>query len=77
MPRPLLPPRYVNVPSAFIYDQAFSPTELHTWIVLRGLAWGKNETPELSWDQLERISGKSQSTLFGHLGNLRARSTRR
>ena len=74
MPRPLLPPRYVNVPSAFIYDQAFSPTELHTWIVLRGLAWGKNETPELSWEQLERISGKSQSTLFGHLGNLRARN---
>jgi hypothetical protein len=74
MPRPLLPPRYVNVPSAYIYNQAFSPTELHTWIVLRGLAWGKNETPELSWDQLERISGKSQSTLFGHLGNLRARN---
>ena len=74
MPRPLLPPRYVNVPSAYIYDQTFSPTELHTWIVLRGLAWGKNETPELSWEQLERISGKSQSTLFGHLGNLRARN---
>jgi len=74
MPRPLLPPRYVNVPSAYVYDLTFSPTELHTWVVLRGLAWGKDETPELSWEQLERISGKSQSTLFGHLGNLRARN---
>ena len=56
MPRPLLPPRGVFVPSELIYNPDLSSNPLRTWIQLRGLAWGKSETPQLSMNQL--LAGK-------------------
>lgn len=73
MNRPIIPPGYVNVPSHIIYDSAVSPAVKDTYIQLRGLAWGKDETPELSLDWLEETLKKSRSTLYGHLAELRDR----
>jgi len=44
---------------------------IHTWIQLRGLAWGQDETPQLGISQLSELTGKSRSTIFGHMALLR------
>jgi|GEM_PF-4514018 len=67
----LIPPRYVNVPSKIIYDEAVQPAVRDTYVQLRGLAWGKEETPPLSMEQITNILHKSRSTLYGHLTILR------
>ena len=72
MPRPLLPPSGIYIPTAMIYHREFSPTVIHTWIQLRGLAWGRDETPQISMLQLSELTGKSRSTLFGHMALLRS-----
>jgi len=71
MAGPLIPPRYVNVPSKIIYDGAVQPAIRDTYVQLRGLAWGKEETPPLSMEQLINILHKSRATIFGHLKSLR------
>ena len=71
MPRPLLPPRGIYIPTTILYNRELSPTVIHTWIQLRGLAWGQDETPELSILQLSELTGKSRSTIFGHMALLR------
>lgn len=45
--------------------------------MLRGLAWGKSETPPLSFDQLEDITGKSRATIYGHMRDLDTRGALR
>jgi len=77
MPRPLLPPRGVFVPASILYDKTITSAVRDTWAQLRGLAWGQLETPPLSMTQLEELLGKSQSTLYGHMTILRARSALR
>ena len=77
MPRPLLPPRGVFVPTSILYDLNISPAVRDTWIQLRGLAWGQPETPELSFPQLVELLEKSKSTLYGHMTILRARGALR
>jgi hypothetical protein len=77
MTRPLLPPRGVFVPSALIYDQDLPPAARDTWIQLRGLAWGRQETPALSFIQLAGMLGKKRSTLYEHMRLLRARGALR
>ncbi|MFN2160028.1 MAG: hypothetical protein ACK2TW_08770 [Anaerolineales bacterium] len=77
MPRPLLPPRGVFVPSELIYNPSLSSHPLRTWIQLRGIAWGKSETPQLSMGQLQEILGKSRSTIYGHMALLRSRGALR
>jgi hypothetical protein len=77
MGRPLLPPRGVFVPTSILYDLELSATVRDTWAQLRGLAWGQNETPELSPAQITSISGKSQSVVYGHLAMLRAKGALR
>jgi len=72
MPRPLLPPRGVFVPSELIYDPLLSSHPLRTWIQLRGLAWGRSETPQLSMAQLQEMLAKSRSTIYGHMALLRS-----
>ena len=72
MPRPLLPPSGIYIPTAMIYHPEFSPTVIHTWIQLRGLAWGRDETPQISMLQLSELTGKSRSTIFGHMALLRS-----
>ena len=73
MPRPLLPPTYINVPAGIVYDKRISPVVLHTYVQIRGMAWGNedNETPELSVQKLIEITGKSRATIYGHLAILR------
>ena len=72
MPRPLLPPTYINVPAGIVYDKTIPPAVLSTYIQLRGTAWGTDETPELSVRKLIEITGKSRATIYGHLAILRA-----
>ena len=72
MPRPLLPPRGVFVPTELIYNPDLSSHPLRTWIQLRGLAWGKSETPQLSMGQLQELLSRSRSTIYGHMALLRS-----
>jgi len=55
-----------------MFNHAYSPTVVHTWIQLRGFAWDRSETPQLSMNQLSEITGKSPSTLYGHMALLRS-----
>ena len=72
MPRPLLPPRGVFISTMMIYNREVPPSVVYTWIQLRGLAWDRTETPPLSMPQLSDLTGKSQSTLYGHMALLRS-----
>jgi len=71
MPRPLVPPHYINVPVGIVYDKDIPPQVLATYIQIRGTAWGEDETPEISVKKLMELTGKSRSTIYGHLGILR------
>lgn len=71
MPRPLIPPRGTFVPASLIYHRDIPPVVFHTWVQLRSLAWGQNETPSISLAQLAELTGKSQTSLYGHMAFLR------
>jgi hypothetical protein len=75
--RPVLPPRGVFSPSAIVYDKTLAPTVRDTYTMLRGLAWGKSETPPISFAQLEDITGKSRTTIYGHMRELDTRGALR
>ena len=75
--RPILPPRGVFSPSVIVYDKTLAPTVRDTYTMLRGLAWGKSETPPLSFAQLEDITGKSRTTIYGHMRDLDTRGALR
>ena len=77
MPRPLLPPRGVIVPTEIMFGMNLSPQVRDTWVLLRALAWGRQETPRLSLRQLTELTGKEQSTLYGHMAHLRDRGALR
>jgi hypothetical protein len=77
MTRPLLPPRGLFVPTWILYDRSYPPAQAHTRLQLRGRAWGRSETPELSMAQLSALTGKSPSTLYGHLALLRSKAALR
>lgn len=77
MPKPLLPPRGLFVPTALIFDKELPAAAKDTAVQLRALGWGKDETPALSITQLEELTGKSQSTLYGHMRLLRLRGALR
>ena len=73
MSRPEIPPKYVIVPARLVYDQRLSGAVFQTYVQLRGLAWGKHETPAVTMDDLKVITGKGRSTLYGHMTLLRSR----
>ena len=77
MTRPLLPPRGIFVPTWLIFNDDIPSEIFCTWVQLRGLAWGLQETPALSMEQLEQITGCSRSTIFRHMGFLRSRGALR
>jgi hypothetical protein len=77
MPRPLLPPRGTFIPTSWIYNRELSAAVVLTWMQLRGLAWGGAQTPELNIKQLANLTGKSSSTLYGHMTLLRNRGALR
>jgi hypothetical protein len=71
MARPLLPPNGIFIPTRMIYNTTLPPALLHTWIQLRGLAWGSDVTPCLPFKELASIIGKSPATLYRHMAQLR------
>jgi len=72
MARPLLPPKYVNAESDVVFsnvpDGAF-----RFYAQIRGLAWQSNyqNTPELTMEQLEEITGKRKTAIYGYMTLLR------
>jgi hypothetical protein len=67
-----LPPKYVIIPADVLYDATISHSSRMTYCLLRGLAWEKSgkETPVITWDNLERVIGKDQKTIYNHLAEL-------
>ena len=74
-PKPLIPPRYANVPSRPAYDPDLPDPLFRTYVRLTGLAWVNDyrETPPLTLAELCAICHCSQRTLWGHLVELRKR----
>jgi len=74
-PKPLIPPRYANVPSRPAYDPDLPDPLFRTYVRLTGLAWVNDyrETPPLTLAELCAICHCSQRTLWGHLADLRQR----
>lgn len=75
MPRPLWPTEFVRLPIEMLtyrdpQGKRLPANILETWLDFRALAWGRTETPELEFDRLRRETGKSRSTLCGHLAIL-------
>ena len=77
MPRPLLPPRGIFIPTALLFECSLPPATVYTWAQLRALAWGRDETPPFSLDQISRLTGKKASTIYGHMAALRDRDALR
>lgn len=77
MPRSLLPPRGVFVSSYLVYDKDIPPTVRDSWVQLRGLAWGRLETPSLSIQTISELTGKHKSAIYEHLRLLQARGALR
>ena len=77
MPRPTVPPRGVFVPASIAYAKDIAPAARDTWIQLLGLAWGSKavngevDTSAISVYEIAQITGKSPSTIYGHLAYLR------
>jgi len=74
MGRSLLPPQgfISNIPICLLFNQQIPESAKVTWLQLRSLAWGVEETPEFSAEQFEDWTGKSQSTLYAHMRLLRS-----
>ncbi len=68
-----IPPRYVNVPAGPAYDPDLPDGVFRTYVQLRGLAWGKDRLDEVTVKKIMEVTGKSRSTIYGHLGILRDR----
>jgi hypothetical protein len=72
MAPPKLPPTYVNLPPSFIYDAAIPDGPARTLCQIYGLFWNKDNPPKITFEDLMELSGKSRSTLYGHLAYLRS-----
>ncbi|MBT7191788.1 MAG: helix-turn-helix transcriptional regulator [Anaerolineae bacterium] len=77
MSRPLIPPTKVCIPSDIVFSRTISSPIRDIYIQLRGLAYGRTETPPVSFSQLSNITGKSVSTIYGHMAVLRDRGALR
>ena len=73
MTKPLIPSRFVNTPSAPVYDAELSDPHFRTYIRLRGLAWQSKyrETPPLTIEELAAICHHNVRSMWGHLTRLR------
>lgn len=68
----LLPARGVWIPAAIAYDKEIPASALDTYVKLKGLAW-QNGTVEITMPELQAITGKGHSVLYGHMALLRDR----
>jgi hypothetical protein len=67
MTRPLLPDSYINVPLELLrMHLPASAFEVAIWIFAL-LCGGVNESPAISMNQLEELTGKGHSVLYGNL----------
>lgn len=70
MPRPLLPPRGIFIPTHMIFNTQIPPAVLVTWIQLRCLAWRGWVTSPLSISELASLLGIHPARLHRHLFQL-------
>ncbi len=72
MTRPLLPPDYVKVEIDWLYGnhEIKEPAKIF-YMQLRGLAWGRESTPWLKMDEIEELTGKKHSVIWGYMSTLR------
>jgi len=67
-----MPPEgYVRIETDVLFDRRIQPAARMTYILLRALSWGRNETPPFSSAEFEALTGIGRSTLYGHLKLLR------
>lgn len=72
MDRTLLPPDFVRSDPDWLYSMHEIPVpQKFFYLQLRGLAWGKDCTPWLRIDQLEELTGKKASVIWGYMSALR------
>jgi hypothetical protein len=73
MPYPMLPPRGLFVITDVLFCRDLPTPLRETLLQLMALAWysHSHETPDLSYPQLSRLTGKPIPTLRGHIGRLR------
>ena len=74
-----IPPRVVIIPVAIKYDRDIAPVMRDTWEQIYGLAWesGYEHTPPLTVKEIAALTGKTASTIYGHLASLRDRDALR
>ena len=72
MTKDLLPPEFVTIPVEMVYSKAIKTALRDAWIQLRGLAWGQQETPELSFSTIKELTGRDQRSLYIHLRKAKA-----
>ena len=71
----LLTPKFImNIPGSVAYNKNIPAAVRDTYTQLRGLAWGKKQSPPLTMDDLIRATGKSRNTLYEHMRFLRSSS---
>jgi hypothetical protein len=69
----LLPPRGIFAVTSLVFDLGLPAAIKETLLQIQSLAWASSthETPPLSYAQLSELTGKSHTTLHGHLDVLR------
>ena len=74
-----IPPRVVIIPVAIKYDRDIAPVMRDTWEQIYGLAWesGYEHPPPLTVKEIAALTGKTASTIYGHLASLRDRDALR
>lgn len=73
MGRLTLPPEYVRADVDILYRRPEIKDGAKVfYLQLRGLAWGKDVTPWVSMDELEELTGKGHSAIWGYMSTLRA-----
>lgn len=68
--KPVLPPKYVNIPAGIIYDDSLPVAERFTYMKLRGLAWNSKGILEIDWNDVLEILEKPRTTIYRHLARL-------
>ncbi len=72
MPKPLIPPHYINVNSRLLFRADMPAPMLITLIQLVALAWNSQNkmTCPLTYRALADLTSKSVRTIYGHLSAL-------
>lgn len=73
MTRPLIPPRYVNVPPSILFNEALPDGAKVFYGQVRALAWQSayKSTPPLTMEELEAITGRKKTAIYGYMTTLR------